>query len=278
MLGKDKLTAHPDLWGILKRQALSFLAIRRDAPRLAAPFGTQQRYLLSQLGVAMAYESETGGFLLTHYLDAVQKHGIASRNTAESFLREMLHYGVISLGEPRKDRRTRPLVVGQEALNAIRLWLIVHLNTLDEFDDGTRVARFEAQPGLISRLHPAIVKRVLVTKTTTEPSGTFALFTWMNDGGILMDKMVANLGDHSGDAERLRTAISSFEELSELLRITRAHLSRKLAISEKEGHLGWEGKRGGSVLWISREFYGEYVTYQTDKLAEIDIAFHDTVA
>jgi hypothetical protein len=39
------------------------------------------------------------------------------------------------------------------------------------------------------------------------------------------------------------------------------------------GSIGWQGKRGHSVMWVSSGFRREYATAQAVKLAIIDAAF-----
>jgi hypothetical protein len=51
------------------------------------------------------------------------------------------------------------------------------------------------------------------------------------------------------------------------------HLARKLADAEDIGSIGWQGRRGHSVMWVSAGFRREYATAQATKLAIIDTAF-----
>jgi hypothetical protein len=57
------------------------------------------------------------------------------------------------------------------------------------------------------------------------------------------------------------------------LNLSRTHLSRKLKDAEALGSLGWQGKRGESVMWVSSGFRRECATAQAVKLAIIDDAF-----
>ena len=59
----------------------------------------------------------------------------------------------------------------------------------------------------------------------------------------------------------------------ERLKLSRTHLARKLSDAEALGSIGWQGKRGQSVMWVSAGFRREYVTAQAVKLAIIDAAF-----
>ncbi len=222
----------------------------------------------------MLFESGGGGFVLTHYLDAVTEHGIASRNTAHAFVREMIRYEVAAYNG-RQAKGRRPVIVTEATLLAIRMWLTIHLASLDAFDGGARVARLQSEPDLLARIHPLAARRLLVTAPrSVQPGSTFSLFTWTNDGGLIMDKMIAEIEDHPPETERLSTSITDLEQLTEPLRITRTHLLRRMAAAEADGSLGWEGKRRASRLWLSKEFVAHYDKYQAEKLACIDAAFH----
>jgi hypothetical protein len=185
----------------------------------------------------------------------------------------MLHYRMAQVGPTGADRRIRPVVLAGSTVEALQSWLAVHLESLDALDGGDRRARLHREPGLLAQVHPLIVRRVLSSKTTMQPARIFALFGDMNDGGLLMDKMIASLADVPAGTERLPTFVRSFEQLSAPLRISRTHLRRKLAVLEREGHVGWSGKRCASALWISQDLFGEYENYQIDKLLNIEAAW-----
>lgn len=278
MLGISDILSHPSLRAVMKRQASAFLQVQREMPRRAAIFGSLQRYLLAQLAMAMLFESDGAGFVLTHFLDAVTQHGIASRNTAHAFVREMIRYEVAAYNG-RQAKGRRPVIVTDATILAIRMWLIIHLASLDAFNEGGRVERLQAEPALLSRIHPLAARRLLVlAPQSVKPGSTFSLFTWTNDGGLIMDKMIAAIEDHSPNAEHVPTSITHLEQLTEPLRITRTHLLRRMAAAEADGSIGWEGKRRASRLWLSRDFVADYDKYQAEKLVCIDEAFHAIVS
>jgi hypothetical protein len=74
------------------------------------------------------------------------------------------------------------------------------------------------------------------------------------------------------DVERVATGIVSIAAMTERLKLSRSHLTRKLG-AEAPGSIGWQGKRGQSVMWVSAGFRREYATAQAVKLAIIDAAF-----
>lgn len=273
MLSADTISAHPDVLPILRRQAASFLTVERSSPRVAGIFGTQQRYLLAQLASSMMFRNGDGTLHLSRFLEAVLAARIASRNTAHDFVREMEKYGIIRPSPTPEDKRSRPLKLAEETVGLLGVWVGIHLKTLDAFDGGSRTTTFAETPGMLARLHPKIVDRILQSQRSTNPDGTFSLFTWMNDGGLVMDKMIATITDFVPDDDHIVTGISSLDEIASALRVTKTHLSRKMAVAEREGSLGWKGKRGASALWLSPRFLNEYIAYQADKLARVEEAY-----
>jgi hypothetical protein len=61
--------------------------------------------------------------------------------------------------------------------------------------------------------------------------------------------------------------------MAERLMLSRTHLSRKLKAAEAMGSIGWQGKRGQSLMWVSSGFRREYAMAQAVKLAIVDAAF-----
>ncbi|MGX8012280.1 hypothetical protein ACVDG8_026555 [Mesorhizobium sp. ORM8.1] len=75
----------------------------------------------------------------------------------------------------------------------------------------------------------------------------------------------------SGDDARIRPLLLTAATLEALTGWVYVHLGTL-------GSVGWLGQRGHSVMWISNEFYGEYVAAQAVKLAIIDAAFGGCLA
>lgn len=273
MLTMLDITGHPPLLPILQRQAGALLALGLATPKVGSVFGTQQRYLMAQVALSMFFSSPDGTVLLSRYLEQIVALKVASRNTAHDFVREMEKYRMISSSVAPDDKRARPLMVAEEPKRQIGLWLAIHLQALDEIDGGQRSAILARDPDLLLIIHPKVVERLLKSPHSTHPNGTFSLFTWMNDGGLVMDKMMATIQDFAPLDDRIVTGIATLDEIAHALRVTKTHLSRKMAQAEQDGSIGWLGRRGASPLWLSPGFLAEYVGYQADKLARIDEAF-----
>ena len=275
-LSAEQIASHPRLIPCVRRQALTLLSLQESNPRVAAVFATQQRWLMAHLALAQhfAAPNQANGLRLTKFIEAVAAHGIASKNTADAFLKEMLKYGYVRQVAHDGDRRLRPLEPGPVPLQAISGWLATHLATLDDLDGGGRAALFLARPDRIAAIHPVIADQILRSQPIRAPAPTFSLFTWLNEGGVVMDWLIAGLADVTPGETRIPSTVTSFEDLGQRINLSRSHLMRKLRRAEAMGSLGWFGERGKSVMWVSADFQGEYLVQQSVKLAIIDRAFH----
>ena len=276
-LTADDILAHPALAAGVRNQAQALLMVHQASPRTASPFATQQRWLMAQSALAAYFrneEAEAGsGVLAERFVDLVVHHDLASRNTAAAFIREMLKYGIVRHVAASEGRRYRPIEPSPMTLAALSHWHVVHLATLDRLDGGLRSATLRAQPTLLGGIQPLIADGLLASHAVREPDGTFSLFTWINDGGIVMDRLIAGCrGDAAGLAQ-IPTDVTSVSGLAQGLNLSRSQLSRKFAAAEAMGSLGWSGTRGKSVLWVSAGFWREYHAAQAVKLAIVDAAF-----
>jgi len=274
----DKILANPALAQAVRRQAEVMAQVHATAPRVASIFATQQRWLMAHVGAAHYFQSLSNGgepgLLLQTFLELVFQHGLASRNTASAFFSEMLKYGTLRYVDGTEGRRSRPAEPGPAALESLRLWHALHLSTLDALDGGRRAGLFMGDPHvLMPRIQPLISAGLLAAAVVRDPTPTFSLFTWVNEGGILMDRLFAGLDLAAATPTRIPVDVTSVASLAAGLSLSRPHTGRVLGAAEKMGSLGWTGTRGHSRLWVSPDFQTEYHIAQAAKLAIIDAAF-----
>jgi len=271
------ILAHPALGACVRIQAEALLLTHQGSPRAASPFATQQRWLMAQASLAQYFRNEArqpgAGVLAEHCIDLVDRHAVASRNTAAAFIHEMLKYGLVRHLAASEGRRHRPMEPSPMTLAVLQHWLSIHLATLDGLDGGARVAALHAQPAMLGAIQPLIADGLLASRAIREPGGTFSLFTWINDGGIVMDRLIAGCRPEAIGLARIPTDVTSASGLAQRLNLSRTQLSRKFAAAEAMQSLGWTGTRGRSGLWVSAGFWREYHAAQAEKLAIIDAAF-----
>ena len=276
-LTADDITGHPGLHAAIQQQSRLMQQTYDSNPRLSSVFGSQHRWLMGQVALALHFRScsagEGGGMRSAQVLDAVSRHGVASRNTADAFMKEMLKYGFARYMTGAADKRTRPIEPTQISLDAIHGWVGLHLATLDRLDRGRRLQTFLSTPGALAAMHPGIAEGLLSSARVRKPGRTFSLFTWLNNGGVIMDWLIAGIEETDAEAERVPTSVGSIAAMAQRLNLSRTHLSRKLRDAEALGSIGWQGKRGESVMWVSSGFRREYASAQAVKLAIIDGVF-----
>ncbi len=85
------ILAHPALAPCVRGQAQSLLQMEEASPRIASLFATQQRWLLSNAAVAKYFRNEANdpgaALLAERFLELVEHHKLASRNTASRALK-----------------------------------------------------------------------------------------------------------------------------------------------------------------------------------------------
>lgn len=246
-------------------------------PRASSIFATQQRWLMAHIGLALYFRRDPNDYrkqlTAARFVDVTVQHAVASRNTAHAFIKEMQHYNFIQVGPAVDDGRIRPLQLPAVTLESLIGWIHIHLNTLDALDGANRLETFQTRPQMLMQLQPLIADGLVSSVPVREPKQTFSLFTWLNNGGVVMDWLIAGVELDNIGEQRIPTGVLSIGDFARWLKLSRTHLARKLREAEALGSVGWMGQRGHSVMWISNEFYGEYVTAQAVKLAIIDAAF-----
>ena len=270
----EEIASHQALHGLIRRQSQTLLDIYEANPRASSVFATQQRWLMGHAGLALHFRrdpaDERGGLTAARFLEVIAKHRVASRNTADAFIKEMVKYDVARYLPGARDRRVRPLAPTAASVGALTMWAMAHLATLDSLDGGDRLAGLQAEPDSLARLQPLIADGLLTSLPVREPIATFSLFTWLNNGGIVMDWLISGIEPADVDAERIPTGVLSISDMAAWAKLSRTHLARKLRQAEAMGSLGWFGKRGNSTMWVSRAFRDEYAMAQAVKLAIID--------
>ncbi|UVK47171.1 hypothetical protein BPNPMPFG_002932 [Mesorhizobium sp. AR07] len=273
----EEIAGHPALHRCIRVQAQAMNQTYEMNPRLASVFATQQRWLMAHIGLALHFRREPDDYrkelTAARFIDVIRQNSVASRNTADAFVKEMLHYGFIEYVPTSQDGRIRPLQPALPSLEPVTLWMMAHLHTLDSLDGANRLAMFLAQPDGLARVQPLVADGLLSSNPVREPKQTFSLFTWLNNGGVVMDWLISGVDPDDAGRAQIPTGIVSIGDFAKWLKLSRTHLARKLRDAEDLGSVGWLGQRGNSVMWVSRDFYQEYMTAQAVKLAIMDAAF-----
>ncbi|MET3614243.1 hypothetical protein ABID16_002580 [Rhizobium aquaticum] len=253
------------------------------APRAAALFATQQRWLLSHAALAHHFQpfDQVEPCVSRRSLGLIGPLlGIASRNTSRALFDEAAKYGVLDLLEEHGAHREQLAAPSSNALSLIGLWYGQHFAALDLLDGGTRQSRFQARShSLLPRMQPLVARGLLSSPGLRAPGPLYTIFTWSDSGGWLMDRLIAGIDwERPQGQDRFLTDVRSITFLAESAKLSRSHTSRKLSEAQSIGGLGWTGRPGRSPLWISHEFYTEYAEFQARKLLILDHALTEVTA
>lgn len=272
-----QLSGFPAFHDAVRSHARALLDAHEAFPRLSSVFASEQRGMMANIGLSLYFQTgmEAGqrSIVLARFVELVERYGVASRNTADAFIKELLKYGYLRHSPAAGDRRVRPLEPTETAMAGVATWAMAHLRTLDELDGGARAEFFMRDPDVLSRLQPHIAHGLVGEGGQATYPPTLALFAWVNNAKLLTLRILAGMGPLEAGASRVSTDIDSIGDLAVWLNIARTHLTPKLREAEAMGGLGWSGARGKSPMWISTGFLREMVDEQAARLAFFDAAF-----
>ena len=264
-----------EYFAAIQFQSAAFTAVNQQSPRLASLFSTQHRWLMSHIGLSLYFRSQLGhyaGFTPSEFLDLVHAWQVASRNTAASFLQEMVHYEIICEKQHPSDRRKKLLAPDAPALSACSIWISTHARTLDALDGGNR-SSYVARPNVSRILQPLIADGLLSEPTLRQPPSPFSHFMWVNSGFLITERLILALECPSPNVPKIQTKLISVQELTSGLLLSRSHAARLIQSAEQLNIMGWTASKGRSPIWVSKEFLESFMEVQWAKLQVIDRAF-----
>lgn len=280
-LSVAQIISHPDYHELMRQHAQALLRAHVRYPRISSVFASQQRAMLGSIGLGLYFMPGAGagadmaerGIKMARYFDVVVSLGVASRNTADAFLKEMLKYGHLSVIRSARDKRLRLLEPTEKTLDGLRDWAMAHVETLDALDGGTRADVFAITPDAAHRLHGFLANRLIDDRLARPKSEALQLFAWLNNGKLLMLRILAQSSVTDSNMKRVQTDVDSISELAGWMNISPTHLARKFKAAAMTGSLGWSGRLNQSSLWLSEALFNEIAEGQASRLALFDEAF-----
>lgn len=278
----EQLLADPGSLRVMCGIARGFMKIHDTLPRASSLFASQQRWLMSHIAISLHFRRSAcpeSGLTLRNFIREVLGYDLASRNTARAFLIEAMQYGfarpiALEAGQDLPNGMA-PIEATEMTIALLAGWFSAHLQALDELGGTPRLPRFSANlAAALAAMEPVVCRDLLTCADVRNPGPVYSLFTWMDQGGLLMDRLMAGIDPTATvEGERSVTDIVSISEIARAYGLSRSHAARKLAVGEQTGHIGWTGRRGHSAIWLSSEFRKDYARAQAFKLVIIDAAF-----
>lgn len=281
----EQLLAKPNALRVVCDIARGFVSDHDNSLRASSWFASTQRWLMSHIAMKLHFLGPTsveGGLTRHNFIQAVVGHKLASRNTTRAVLGEAIKYGfaryVVGSSQNSTNGGMAPIELTESSIGHVADWYFLHLQALDALDGAGRVDRFARNPlAALAAMEPLVCDELVACMDVRSPGPVYALFTWMDQGGPLMDRLMAGINANTAmDGKPSVTDVTSMSELARALGLSRSHIARKLVDSERAGHIGWTGRRGHSAMWVSSNFRQEYARAQALKLAIIDAAFAST--
>lgn len=262
----------------LASAARELLETHLELPKQVHYVADLQRWLLSQMTVAMHFENDLDPaappISAGNLLGAMAGTGIASRNTVYCFLQELKRYGFV-LPRPSDDRRQRYFRATEMSEHLIRRYFDIHLRALDRVDNGQRYPLSCRHRSLLHRAQPRFARLLLAQDDWHRPQHNIAKFVRSDSGSSILHDLIKGVPALASDMTApIWVGKVSPNALSQRYRISRTHAARLFGLAREAGLVGWEKRSNRGDCWISSDLVHAYRLWQALKLAAVSQAFH----
>lgn len=273
----EELVAHPSLLAAVRNLARMLRGSFNENPRIARLLSAHQKWLMTQIGMALNIEEGQQGFTVAQLREFVTPNGIASRNTVQNYLDQLEIYRYVEkVGRPTaRPRRYRATSVSEQSMFG---WYVANLAALDSLDNGTRAQTLMANPALFGLAQPQSARACLGNGDWVEPPERVGLFLWTEAGALVMDEFISRIEDADRQHDRIEIGYVDARALAAEFMMSRTHLQRLLNKAAEQGTMGWVDDSLRSGMWFSRDFLEEYCRWQAIKFCHVNDAFLDALA
>ncbi|KQV28532.1 hypothetical protein ASC97_05365 [Rhizobium sp. Root1203] len=276
---REEILHHPSFLAIEREIATHLIGIHRRAPRLARLAASHRKWLLTQTLFAMHAGRDPSdplsGLTASRLMQVASDLKVASRNTAASFLAELVAYKFLrDVPDETPDRRLRRLETTEISEEAMHSWFLGHMSCLDRLDGGNRAALVISVPRLFQIAQPRAAAALCLEPVWRDPRESIGHFLWSDVGGLVLHDLIRRLPDDAREHDRIVLEGVSLVETSNEFGISLTNVKRMFKKAEAAGLLGWNAPRNRGNLWLSRTFIEDYFHWQSAKFAELDKAVH----
>lgn len=273
---------HPDFPAVDRQLAAHLIKIHRETPRLARLKASHRKWFMTQSMYALCMQRATGndavGLHASRFIESVTSIGVASRNTADAFLKELLAYKFLQEIPSRHDRRIRSLGTTPASDAAMRGWFMGHMSGLDRMDGGNQVADCAENPLIFRTAQPHAAAALIANPIWRYPPDSISHFLASEFGGMIIHEFMFEISDFTAVDGRVVVGPVNVHSLAMQYGISATNIKRMFKRAQEQACLGWEGRRGHKVLWLSRHFLEDYLWWQAQKFSALDEAFHFSLA
>ncbi|MGF6159435.1 hypothetical protein M2267_004707 [Ensifer sp. KUDG1] len=278
----DVLFRNPEFPAVDRQLAAHLIEIHRQTPRLARLQASHRKWFMTQSMYALCMQRATGrdvvGLHASRFIETVTSIGVASRNTADAFLKELLAYKMLQEIPSRHDKRIRNLDTTPASDAAMQGWFMGHMNGLDRLDGGGRVAACTKDPLVFRLAQPRAAAALIANPVWRHPPDSIGHFLSSEFGGMIIHEFIFEIADFTAVGNKVTVGPVNVHSLAVQYGISATNIKRMFKRAQQQECLGWEGSRGRKVLWLSRQFLDDYLWWQAQKFAALDEAFYAAVA
>lgn len=268
----------PNYCEALSGELKKFTAFHSAVPAEAHYIADVGRFTLTQMALAIFFEHQrdySRPRLTPKALHAEIEHTrVASRNTVQSFLRELVHVNLLEAPDQEKMRQ-HALRPTQKSLALMDFYFRLHLGMLDKIDNGSRSNLLNRNPELLSSLQPLFARRLCRTQFWYAPPEGVRCFTNSNSGSTILHTLMMLAKDREPDSEgRIWIGALSARQFAEDCQVSPAHVSRIFSTAQSLNMMGWVQPKRRDNCYISTILRQNYMLWQAEKLAALSIAFN----
>lgn len=278
----EEIAGHPAFHLADRRLAAHLIAMHREAPRSARLWASHRKWLMTQAMYALCLRRVPGrdasGLNAARFVELVTSVGIASRNTAHAFLKELLAYRFLEEIPSRYDRRIHVLDITPISERALLGWFVAYMVELDRMDGGNRVDACVQDPRIFRRAHPRATAALIANPAWRVLPESIAPFLNCELGEMIAHEFMLQIADFTPVHDRVVVGRVNVLSLAERHGVSASNVKRMFKRAQDNGGIGWDGPRGHKILWLSRRFLDDYVLWRARKLAAFDEAFHACAA
>lgn len=280
-LCRETIASHSLFPEIERRIALHLIGIHKETPRLARLKACHRKWLMTHSLYALALQrtpdDPQSGLTTSRFVDTILELGEASRNTAASFLAELVAYKFLTCEECVTDRRVRILLLTEASKNAMTAWFHGHLGCLDLLDQGNRREIAEANPDILNVAQPIIARILVNDKDWRVPRDSIAPFLNSDMGGMVLHDLITRVPDQPDSNGHYQLGKINLSNLGKTYMISLTNLKRMFKNGHEEGLLGWQQQQRRGGFWLSQQFVQDYYHWQSAKFEAVNVAFWESL-
>ena len=251
----------------------ALLTLHRQIPREVRYVADIRRWIMTHGALALNFSHKINPALpalsASNLFREISHTGIASPNTVTSYLQEIHARGYIQL-LPGDDRRVRAYCMTEFSERMFYLYLRINLQALNKIDGLGRDKDADANPLILTLMHPIFARLMLNDQNYYMPPPSIAPLVNTTIGISILNEMTRDQKSEPPEkGNRIRVQMGSASSMAKHYGVSRGNVSRLLAKLQETDNYGSD-EQGA---WVSRRLLDDYHHWQTLKFAHSGTAY-----